>query len=149
MTKSHKSLVMFMAAVATAATFSRAGYESSQSSFSSISSSCSCAFVGRKEYQLFDETKNLFGHRKVHRKWTCYYSCDAGRGPETVIGSYEMTNTGEDNGLEGICEGTIYKSEFNQYVMREVYMYKDTRSFNPVKAKANEVKEWAEKQGCQ
>ena len=114
----------------------------------SFSASCSCTFTGKKDYLAFDERKNRFGKRKVYRKWTCEYSCDAGQGPEKQLGTYEIANTGEDNGLEGICEGTVYKSEFNAFVMREVYVYKSTESFSPHRSKAAEVKSWAD-QRCQ
>jgi hypothetical protein len=112
------------------------------------STSCRCAFNGTKNYQLYDVKHSYFGRQKVHRKWTCEYSCRAGDRTETVTGSYEMTTFGEDDGREGICEGTVYESVFNPYVMREVYTYKSTESFNPKKAKASELRQWAVNENC-
>jgi hypothetical protein len=141
--KSIQLLLIFFVTLITSASLSRASDPDSQRV------SCRCTFNGTKDYQLFDESKSYFGRRTVHRKWTCEYSCETGSVVEKVIGNYQMTNHGDDNGLEGICEGTVYESEFNQAVMREVYMYKSTDSFNPKKAKAAELKQWAESHGCE
>lgn len=141
MSNAYKFLLTFVFAAITAASFSKAG------EYNPRHSSCVCTFNGRKDYQLFDEKRGILG-RRVHRKWTCEYACESSSRNETVIGSYEMTNRGEDNGNEGICEGTVYESEFSSFVMREVYTYKSTHGFSPGGAKAVELKRWAEEQGC-
>lgn len=143
MKNSKKFLLALAFLVLTMGSFSKANDVSPESA------SCYCTFNGTKNYQAFEETKSRFGRRKVHRKWTCEYTCRAGALTQTVTGSYEMTNYGDDDGREGICEGTVYESQFNQFVMREVYTYKSSESFNPKKAKASEVKQWAESQGCE
>lgn len=135
-----KWIVLLTGAAMTAVSFSQAGQ--------APGSSCRCLFTGMKDYLVYKEGKNFFGNRKVYRKWKCEYTCDAGKGPEKVYGVYEMTNSGLDDGREGICEGTIYESEFSSYTMREVYMYKDSRKFDPAKAEAAELMQWAAQQEC-
>ncbi|MCM2276455.1 MAG: hypothetical protein NDJ89_00070 [Oligoflexia bacterium] len=140
-----------IAAVATAVSISQAGMSTGTSAGNfrvTRSWRCGCKFTGNKTYQAYQESKTFFGNRKVYRKWSCEYACDAGRGPEKVYGIYELTNTGQDTGLEGICEGTIYESEFSSYTMREVYLFKETRTFNPRKADSPEVKAWAQENDC-
>ncbi|MFL5815505.1 MAG: hypothetical protein ACJ763_18155 [Bdellovibrionia bacterium] len=142
MKKSHLFFLVLAPVLFTLTSFARAEDSSAEKS------SCHCIFNGTKDYQLYDETKNYFGKRKVHRKWTCEYTCHVGSLTETVKGSYDLVNRGDDDGREGICEGTVYESQFNQFVMREVYTYKSSETFNPKKAKASELKQWAESQNC-
>lgn len=141
--RSHQLFLTFVITLVTAASFSKASDSESRPG------ACRCIFNGKKDYQLFEEKKGLIGGRTVHRKWTCEYTCEAGSRNDTVVGSYKLTNFGDDTGLEGICEGTVYESQFNGYVMRDVYMYKSTESFNPKKAKAPELKQWAESHDCE
>jgi hypothetical protein len=142
MKRSHWLLLTTVTILLTLPSLSRAG------EFSSERATCRCIFNGTKDYQLYDETKSFFGQRKVHRKWTCEYACRTGSVTETVTGSYDLINHGDDDGREGICEGTIYESQFNPYVMREVYTYKSSETFSPKKAKAIELRQWAESQNC-
>jgi hypothetical protein len=139
---SHQLFLIFVVTLVTIASFSKAN-ESEQKK-----NACRCIFNGTKDYQVFDEKKSWFGQRMVHRQWTCQYTCEVGSVSETVVGSYKLTNYGDDNGLEGICEGTVYESQFNSFVNREVYSYKSTESFNPKKGKAPELKQWAESHEC-
>ena len=138
-------LLLAFISIALALTLSR---ESEASSWFGSSSGCSCTFTGRKDYSKFQESKtwHLFGTvRHVERAWSCEYSCalPSGGKPVKVIGTYEMSNDGDDTGLEGICEGTVYESEYNPYKGDFIYMYKRTDSFDPARADAVELASWA------
>ncbi len=104
MRKSYQLLLVFFVTLASVVAISNSSALEFKSGSERVT--CSCTFTGRKDYQLFNETNGILG-RRVHRKWTCEYSCDSASHLEKsdkdkVIGSYEMTNRGEDNGLEGI-----------------------------------------------
>ncbi|MFP5518518.1 MAG: hypothetical protein ACLGGX_01340 [Bdellovibrionia bacterium] len=107
-------------------------------------STCSCiADPFSKKYQLFEET--WFGTR---RHWSCEYTCTGSSGTTQKIVGYHKDWYMTDKGLEGICDGLIYKNIYTPYMGNFVWTLDRAATFNPKRASSDELKRFAQTQ-CQ
>ena len=82
--------------------------------------------------------------------WSCTYQCRSSEGAATpVTGTYHKYFVGAENGLEGICEGMVYRAHYNSALQRDIYMYTgENFTIDPAKSKSAELKQWAKTQAC-
>jgi hypothetical protein len=106
-------------------------------------------------------TKKYIGEaRKKHTigysiDWTCRYQCkldprDEDSSATSVNGTYHEFHIGQEDGREGVCEGMVFKAQYNSMLNREIYMYTgENQSFSPSESKANELNIWSQSNNCE
>lgn len=104
-----------------------------------------------KTYQGEARKRHVIGYSI---DWTCSYKCklnsdqDDAHAP-IVKGSYHEYYLRSEIGTEGICEGMVYKPQFNAMLNEEVYMYfGETFGFMPSKSGSEDLKKWALANDC-
>lgn len=104
-----------------------------------------------KTYQGEARKKHIIGYTI---DWSCKYTCHTGEGQEasqgaTVTGFYHEYFMRAEIGTEGICEGMVYKSQYNPYINQEVYSYNgETFGFKPSSSHSADLQKWAEANSC-
>ncbi len=112
-------------------------------SLQSFASNCVCtANPNTKAYTADGVVNTWWGGV---RKWSCVYSCESHKNPPVEIrGSHKEKYFGADEGLWGICDGLVYVNEYNAYAERFVWAFSRIGTFDPVKSKSPELKQWAQ-----
>ena len=77
------------------------------------------------------------------RAWNCAYTCTDGVETETLIGNHRSRYYGDETGLEGICDGLIYKHEYIIVMNIFTYAYAGIGSVNPAKSSSDDLNSWA------
>lgn len=124
--------------------------------FSTISAwaknSCYCDPIPEsKTYQGEARKRHLIGYSI---DWSCNYTCKVGEGSEAAPGAlvtafYHEYYMRSEIGTEGICEGMVYKSQYNPHLNQEVYVYLGQNfGFKPSSSSSLDLKKWAEANDC-
>lgn len=114
-------------------------------SFSSAFAECVCtADPYSKKYDEYRKT--WYGSV---RAWNCAYTCTDGSVKETLIGNHRDRYYGDETGLEGICDGLIYKYEYIIVMNRFIYAYQGIGPVDPQKSSSKDLNAWAERHNCQ
>ena len=113
--------------------------------FSSAFADCVCtADPYSKKYSEYRKT--WYGSV---RAWNCAYTCTDGSDTETLIGSHRDRYYGDETGLEGICDGLIYKYEYIIVMNRFIYAYQGIGPVDPQKSSSKDLNDWAKIHKCQ
>lgn len=104
-----------------------------------------------KTYQGEARKKHIIGYSI---DWSCNYTCKVGDRPGSsqkalVTAFYSEYFIRAENGTEGICEGMVYKPEFNYHSNGWVYMYMgETFGFKPTSSSSLDLQKWAKANSC-
>lgn len=119
-----------------------------------VASSCVCwphPYTKKYPSDGYNRSKN-----KLSIKWSCDYTCSVKNEQSmiqktVVTARYAKTYRLPENGLEGICEGMIYESEFNPNAPGfSLYTYNGRNEyFNPHTSKSEDLKSFARSQNCE
>lgn len=91
-----------------------------------------------KTYEYVEKT--WYGSR---RKWSCRYTCEDFNGNRAELTGWQKDwNLGVDQGLEGVCEGTVYEAEFSRATLDYVWVLRGAEWFDARKTKSLEIKGW-------
>jgi len=82
------------------------------------------------------------------RGWSCAYTCTDGAESETLIGNHRDRYYGDENGLEGICDGLIYKYEYIIVMNIFTYAYQGIGPVDPRKSSSKDLQAWAKIHNC-
>lgn len=113
--------------------------------------SCYCHPIPEsKTYQGEARKKHIIGYSI---DWSCVYDCKDDR-PEApqksqIKAYYSEYFIRAENGTEGICEGMVYKPEYNFRANNWVYMFHgETYGFKPTSSSSLDLQKWAKANNC-
>ena len=123
----------------------------------SVASNCSCKPIPESKSYVGQARQKRFLGFYVH--WTCDYNCviqDKSSDGVKIIAKntvvkadYEGRYWGQENGLEGICEGMVYTPTENIDLLRTIYSFDgETNWINPLRSESLNFKSWAKKNNC-
>lgn len=126
-----KFLISLLVAVATSTT--------------ALANDCSCIHKANQAKQTTSKTDHWWG---TSIEYYCDYTCTY-NGEEFVYRANHKTWwTGDEEGNEYVCDGTIYQQKFSVSSNWFYYAYMGSKHFSPKKSSSKDLKAWAIQSNC-
>ncbi len=115
-------------------------------SFSASANDCSCIYKSGQAKQI-TESKNHWWGTSI--TYYCDYTCSFNGESFVYRANHKTWWTGDEEGNEFVCDGTIYEQKYSANSGWFYYSYVGSKNFQPKNSSSKDLKTWAREQNCQ